>query len=673
MNDDKDRAGQRADRRRGVRASPAKLNQALAAGDLARKTQAALADRIAEIEGLDTAPKDLVSRVFRGVPVDAQSLERVARALRVPSDTLYENGGSAAGAASELAPADPTTEKQAEAPLASTLRSRLQSLDRRVTVAVVTGLVMAAAAGAIFAQPVPRCMFSRAIDSAEVRDDRIGILVARFDNDPGDRAQAAIIDGLTGNKSVHATADVVRGCRAYNPPVSGNVTRSLEALRIAAQRELRNTGAHVLIWGHVRDGQAHARLISTRRSSSAASELGDRIVQVDEMQITSPIALNAPAAGLKDLQRLAIEFAAPEDSEAAEKRAEILAQMDTSIDWLDASIIADRNYLRSLGDFHRGSQWGLVNAQLCYKYRLRGEARMEKSDFLEADFHCRNALSGKTEESSASEWAAVSINRAAIPSRLSLFSQDPVERRKLLEEAESIVSDILTSEADAIAPLQLATAKRILAAIYSAKLEIATGEEAERLFADATRLTDEALTLIDREEAPLAFTHLHQNMCVGHFRRAMRVGGAAGVPDAEEAIRRCTLARDTVSIREAPLEWAMVQNNLAVATAINATLRNEPEALAAAIEEFKAAQQGFRRDVYPAKWAEVEVNLGELNCNLARLKKDKAPIDTGLQHAEASLEQFIRFGVEAYAGYARTIISNLQACRADIASCKCSS
>lgn len=76
-------------RQRGVRASRARLEQALA--DAGLKTQAALAERIADLEGLDAAPKDLVSRVFRERPVDPQTLERVARALGVQAHTLYRN------------------------------------------------------------------------------------------------------------------------------------------------------------------------------------------------------------------------------------------------------------------------------------------------------------------------------------------------------------------------------------------------------------------------------------------------------------------------------------------------------------------------------------------------------------------------------------------------------
>jgi tetratricopeptide (TPR) repeat protein len=54
------------------------------------KTQAALAECIADIEGLDSAPKDIVNRVFRELPVDPTTVERVARALGVEAHTLYK-------------------------------------------------------------------------------------------------------------------------------------------------------------------------------------------------------------------------------------------------------------------------------------------------------------------------------------------------------------------------------------------------------------------------------------------------------------------------------------------------------------------------------------------------------------------------------------------------------
>ncbi len=77
----------RSSRKRGVRASRARLCHALTEAGL--RSQAALAERIADLEELEQAPKDLVSRVFREQPVELQTLQRVARALNVEAWQLY--------------------------------------------------------------------------------------------------------------------------------------------------------------------------------------------------------------------------------------------------------------------------------------------------------------------------------------------------------------------------------------------------------------------------------------------------------------------------------------------------------------------------------------------------------------------------------------------------------
>lgn len=80
--------GETPQRQRGVRASRARLVHALTQAGF--RTQAALAERIADIEGLDVPPKDVVNRVFRELPVDPTTVERVARALGVEAHTLYK-------------------------------------------------------------------------------------------------------------------------------------------------------------------------------------------------------------------------------------------------------------------------------------------------------------------------------------------------------------------------------------------------------------------------------------------------------------------------------------------------------------------------------------------------------------------------------------------------------
>ncbi|GAB4123245.1 MAG: hypothetical protein Tsb0027_21060 [Wenzhouxiangellaceae bacterium] len=76
-------------RQRGIRASLPRLQQALLAAGL--KTQTALAERMADLEGLDNPPRGLVNKMFRGEAVDPASIERVAQALQVESWTLYAN------------------------------------------------------------------------------------------------------------------------------------------------------------------------------------------------------------------------------------------------------------------------------------------------------------------------------------------------------------------------------------------------------------------------------------------------------------------------------------------------------------------------------------------------------------------------------------------------------
>jgi len=74
-------------RKRGVRASRARLEKAMAAAGFT--TQAALAEAIADAEQQAGVPKDLVNKVFRQKAVSHANLERIASALGVEAFSLY--------------------------------------------------------------------------------------------------------------------------------------------------------------------------------------------------------------------------------------------------------------------------------------------------------------------------------------------------------------------------------------------------------------------------------------------------------------------------------------------------------------------------------------------------------------------------------------------------------
>jgi tetratricopeptide (TPR) repeat protein len=76
-------------RKRGIKASRVKLEEAQSLAGY--RTQASLAEAIANRENLDSAPKDIVSKIFREIPVSHSSIQRVAGVLGVEAYTLYKS------------------------------------------------------------------------------------------------------------------------------------------------------------------------------------------------------------------------------------------------------------------------------------------------------------------------------------------------------------------------------------------------------------------------------------------------------------------------------------------------------------------------------------------------------------------------------------------------------
>lgn len=74
-------------RKRGIKASREKLERVML--DQGIETQAALAQKMAQLEGIERPPKDLVNKVFREQAVSTHNLTRVANALNVPAHTIY--------------------------------------------------------------------------------------------------------------------------------------------------------------------------------------------------------------------------------------------------------------------------------------------------------------------------------------------------------------------------------------------------------------------------------------------------------------------------------------------------------------------------------------------------------------------------------------------------------
>ena len=174
-------------RRRGIIASRARLAHALA--DAGLKTQAALADRMADLEGLDTPPRDAVSRAFRELPVDAHTLERIAKALDVEAYSLYRTADEAG--------------KQAPAPARpGSLMSRRSALGLgAAAVVVVVAAVTAWRLNSIVPEvPPPALVLDLGTPT---------LVVVPFTQDEGNRIAQRLLDELGGTFSVGSDTSLI--------------------------------------------------------------------------------------------------------------------------------------------------------------------------------------------------------------------------------------------------------------------------------------------------------------------------------------------------------------------------------------------------------------------------------------------------------------------------------
>ena len=193
-----------ATRQRGVRASRPKLEKTLREAGL--KSQADLARRMADIEGLDTPPRDLVNRVFRQQKVEYASLERVARALQVDSYALYlsqedvERQGEAVDAISGQSDAEDGAPPGSSVAL-SWARERWPVLLMVLATSLV-GLFLFYQQGAVNDSPPPSLSLTRNT-LLYPKEQSLYPLVTELLRAPGARRLALLPQALHGNFELH--------------------------------------------------------------------------------------------------------------------------------------------------------------------------------------------------------------------------------------------------------------------------------------------------------------------------------------------------------------------------------------------------------------------------------------------------------------------------------------
>lgn len=643
-------------KRRGIRASRAKLERALLASDLEKKTQIALANRIADLEELDAAPRDLVNRIFREQPVDAQSIARVARVLGVEADSLYADTPGRHGGGPKPGSGSGSTARLAG-----------------ITVGSLLAVALLASVALLPATADLRCQVADWLAPPEADEARLGVIVARFEGERGADAQALLARSLADDRALDGTLSVMTTCRRFALyDGSGSLEARARKLRDRARALLEATGAQILLWGNVEGDRARVRFVSRRTDLSPVTLLaGGRSIALAEDEVEIPLSLDRIASGLGEVKAVLLGLMTVDDTRLEALRRRAMLANTLSFEWLRSSVLALRNRRRVMDPALDPQQWGISSNRLCYEERLLGDVEGDGTRYLAAAEACRDALAVRPREMDPVAWARTRINLASAQIRQHNFAPLREDSLALLKAA------IVNLEAAAgaldrhLLPQLWALARRNLGVAHERMGELMRGEDSDRAFAAARRAMDEALSVLNPDFQPLDWAITQQNYCLALYQQGVRhgAGGRALVAEAEQ---RCARALQRLTSARTPLEWAMVQNNHAVTLAILGEMDADTERLRQARDALSRAQQVYTRTALPLNWAEVEINLSELSCNIARREHDSGELAAAVSHGEAALAVLIEKGQQKYRAYTEGLLRAIAGCSTGgFESCTC--
>ncbi len=191
-----------------------------------------------------------------------------------------------------------------------------------------------------------------------------------------------------------------------------------------------------------------------------------------------------------------------------------------------------------------------------------------------------------------------------------------------LEEAAAVYRAVLRAQADQAAALN---------GLGNVLMRLGGDARAQEAI-DAYR---EALQTWTRENAPLDWAMVENNLGIALARLGQREAGTEKLEEAvaayREALQECTRER-------VPLLWAATQNNLASALQYLGERTNRPEDLEAAIAASEEALKERTRERTPLAWAISQNNLGNALMSLGKRRYSYWRLKAAVEAYRAALQ-----------------------------------
>ncbi|MGE0030880.1 MAG: hypothetical protein AB7T20_07150 [Steroidobacteraceae bacterium] len=648
------------------------MNHALVESGL--KSQSALAERIADLESLEAVPRDLVNRVFREQSVDPQSLERIARALSVPAYTLYRT-------ADEPEPSESTSDPGADSATGSETQMRHRpsesSIGRKASW-IGAGTILAVLSLGLISHSQGGDMLCQVREWAARADpaaDRLRVVIGRFADDPEHSARQWLAARFADDPTLKPHVQVVTSCRGLAVSTEGDFTANQRAVRRQVQGWLRARGADVFLAGRRVADSILVQVVSLRQDYSPVMYIsGGRTLSVDESAVELRVALSGSDAALTDLKRLALESMTFADARRAGIRERAAQSFDTTFDWLRESIIADRNLLRTFDADQQAPLYGSLHGQLCYKERLLADIEFSVERYQRAASSCRAALAVRPRDRYPEDWLTLQIRLGAALARQHMFAKSSEEALALIDEAIEGLAIATAALQDRRSTHHSGMAHLNLGGTYLMRaLRTAGTPEGMAAFATSESALLRSLEGLNPRHEPVDWALAQQNLCVLRYNRALLLSKLEGVAEVALAVEHCRAAASVLTLATGGPAWGMIHNNLGASLAVQAQINGDADSLRAAIAGFEEAKKIYTRERLPVNWAEVEGNLGELHCNLARLTRDPALLDESDARLDRALEIVTARGIRAYVAHWEGVAGRVQNCRrTDFAVCTCS-
>ena len=631
---------------RGIKCSRIKLDAALAASSISKKTQIALAEAVADAENLESVPKDLINKMFRQLPVDSQSIERVASVLGVDAQTLYLSG------------------QEIVALSKSNIRSSKLSV---LAIGIISIFVIIYVTLIQNVEPT-ECVKAVSLSSSSM--NKLRIIVGRFKGDDNQRAQLMLASQLASNSKLNESIDVYTSCFSNNFNTKESIREQIETAHSQAKQELKDYQAHLILWGERYGNRLNIRFTSEEDSMALKNLLlSNKNIHVNELDFSLNLRMDDNQTISNDLPLLSLSMVSPKLDKLKSLKQRLIEKYSYSGHWLKEAVLSESNLLQRISPQTEPVLYKLTLTQLCYRQRLLGDLEASMSYYKQAELSCKDAIKYTDKERSPMQWATLTSNLAVTIIRQHLYIDQKNERLATLHKSRVLLEsakEIFTREAS---PVEAATYFQNFAAVYIRLAEFDSDNMIEHL-ETAMEYSQKGLQLTQPEDNPFSYAQKLQNQCSLKYRLGAMQEQAHLV---ESAAQDCQKAKNLINNKEHPRQWAMIQNNLAISHAILAEILANPEALNNALHSFDTAQTIYTRELYPGNWAEVEINKAELRCKLSIMVKDSTIMEKAKASAQSAQIIFVEKEIGAYQAYADNLISKIVQCDLDsFENCQCS-